>query len=648
MYLREVRSRETFRGLPEAWHQPAGALSWKKKYVELGLSELRQWLEETTSQSFESRTYNCHHTIDHVSFRLTMRRREFILGTAASTFALQIPRAGAFGSVDDSPICPKCPPPARRLSVFDLRELTSDAADFRLTLACLQGITNRRQPRLYLVQDHYDELWLDWLRERGDIDGTENLDIGEVLARFLPEVGSMYITDPFISASVNVATMLAGLHSALVTTPTIAEQFDLSAGTYPGDDTVGCDLRRMRWKKDVDAYRWFFSRYESQLGRSSVSVLDPNSSDFRDYLVAFKIPILWISPPEDAAKHPQADYDAEVAFTQELFLRWPANIPCFGWPVPGLGIEQQVTGGSEAGVGESDGVDFANRCGKFEVCSGYDGYSPAVSNVTVHSGTHATFRQNPAPIRLQRDKVYFAMVRSDGDGWNFQRHYYRKLFDDPKHGAVPIGWQIGPTAADAIPDILDYYYRHARPGDYFVNALTGVGYIHEGEYAALYPETQRGKIWQDYVALSERYRARIDATVMSTFAEMTPSRLETLASIPGIRGIFANYGRTHITTRENLLTVVDGKPVFRAVNPHALHHTYTLEGRREAVNSVVRSVRENIPDTLPFFLHVFLANWLITMDMAEEIVEQLGPRYVAVRPDQLVSLFDQSRSQSGK
>ena len=274
MYLREVRSRETFRGLPEAWHQPAGALSWKKKYVELGLSELRQWLEETTSQSFESRTYNCHHTIDHVSFRLTMRRREFILGTAASTFALQIPRAGAFGSVDDSPICPKCPPPARRLSVFDLRELTSDAADFRLTLACLQGITNRRQPRLYLVQDHYDELWLDWLRERGDIDGTENLDIGEVLARFLPEVGSMYITDPFISASVNVATMLAGLHSALVTTPTIAEQFDLSAGTYPGDDTVGCDLRRMRWKKDVDAYRWFFSRYESQLGRSSVSVLD--------------------------------------------------------------------------------------------------------------------------------------------------------------------------------------------------------------------------------------------------------------------------------------------------------------------------------------------------------------------------------------
>lgn len=565
-----------------------------------------------------------------------MKRREFMLGSAASVLTLGMPQVTLEEQLSSSPICPKCPPPAKSLTVFDLRELTSYAADFRLALVCLQGIVNRRQPRLYLIQDHYDELWLEWLHERGDIEETKNrADISEVFARFLPEVGSMYITDPSIPASVNVATMLAGVRSALVVTPQIASWFNLSDGEYP-DDTGG-DLRTMYWKKDVHAYRWFFSRYESQMGQAAVSILDPFNAEFRDYLVAFKIPTLWISSPEDAAKNPQADYDAEVAFVQDLFLRWPPNIPCFGWP--------QVSLEPGVGIGEKLGVDLVSKCAKFMPCTGYDGYSPAVSNMTVHSGTQATFRQRSAPIQLQRDKVYFSMIRSDGDGLNFQRHYYRKLFDEPSHGTAPIGWQIASTAVDVMPDIIDYYYRHARPGDYFVDALTGIGYIHEEKYAVLYPKAQQEKILQEYVALSERYRSRLDTSVMSTFAEMSPHRLETFASIPGIRGVFANYGRSHATTAENLLTMVDGKPVFRAVNPMQDDITFTAEGRRNAVQSVARSVRQYTPNTRPFFLHVFLNNWLITMDLVEEIVQQLGPPYVAVRPDQLVSLFHQSREQ---
>ena len=520
--------------------------------------------------------------------------------------------------------------------VFDLRELTSFAEDFRLTLHCLQGIVNRRQPRLYLIQDHYDELWLDWMHERGDIDEVDRLEIGHVLERFLPEVSSMYITDPSIPASVNVATMLAGLDSALVATPAIAEQFNLSAGNFPDDSKVGYDLRRLHWKKDVDAYRWFFSLHEKRLSRSAVAMLDPGTSALRDYLVAFNIPIVWISSSADQARNPQADNVAERDFTRELFLRWPANIPCLGWPGNSPGAEE--------GIGEWDGVQLASQCAKFEVCSGWDGYSPTVSNLTVHSGTSATFHQHVEPVRLQKDKFYVTLTRSDGDGMNFLRHYYRKLFDDPDHGAVPIGWQIGPTAADLMPDILDYYYKHARAGDCFVNALTGVGYIHEDSYADNLPEGERPAIWKGYLELSERYRARIDASTMSTFEEMDPQHLELVASIPGVRGILANYGRTHITNAANLLTTVKGKPVFRSVNGPPHGETFTLEGRREAVDSVVRSVRENTPASPPFFLHIFLANWLITMDMAEQIVHQLGPQYVAVRPDQLVSLFMQARA----
>ena len=203
-------------------------------------------------------------------------------------------------------------------------------------------------------------------------------------------------------------------------------------------------------------------------------------------------------------------------------MKWPTNIPCFGWP----GKRRQSAGG----IGEWAGIRLASECGKFENCSAYDGYSPTVGNLSVHSGTSAIVRQTIPPVELQRDKVYFCFTRSDGDGWNFQRHYYSKLFNDPQHGNVPIGWQMNPAALDGQPDIVDYFLKHAKPGDCFVNALSGIGYIHEDVYADNYPPEQRNEIWRDFIRLSSIYRARLKATVMSTYAEMSPERLELLAA----------------------------------------------------------------------------------------------------------------------
>jgi hypothetical protein len=505
----------------------------------------------------------------------------------------------------------------------------------RLSLTCLQGIVNRPQPRLYLVQDRYDELWLDWLHERGDVDRVQWLDVGQVFERFLPEVHLMFVTDPAIPASVNVATMLAGVHGGLVATPATAAQYNLPMGALPDSQKVGLDLRIMGWKRDLDAYRWAFQELGQNLSPQAVAILDPDEIALRDYLVEFKIPILWISGPQDVEKKPKAAPDEERAFARETFMKWAPNIPCLGWP--GSGDQPQ------GGIGEWAGVRLANECAKFEVCSGFDGYSPTVSNLSVHSGTSATFRQSVPPIKLQRDKVYFCFTRSDGDGWNFQRHYYRKLFDDPQHGGVPIGWQIGPTAFDAQPDILDYYYKHARPGDCFINALTGVGYIQEDNYADNFSPQQREQILHDYLRLSAIYRERIDAVVMSTIAEMRPDLLESFAAMPGLKGVFANYGRTHMTTSENVVTEVGGLPVFRAINRGPSQLTFTPFARRDAEYFMINEIRRWTPSRRPAFLHVFLANWLTHMEMAENIARGVGSEYVAVRPDQLVSLYQQSK-----
>lgn len=505
----------------------------------------------------------------------------------------------------------------------------------RLTLTCLQGLVNRSQPRLYLVHDYYDELWLDWLRERGDVDEVIWLEIADVFGRFLPEAKVVFVTDPAIPASINVATMLASVHEGLVATPRIAGQFDLPMGHLPDSWNMGMDLGFMNWKRDVDAYRWAFEKIGDQLSRRALAILDPHEVALRDYLLEFKIPILWISGPQDVSKPAQASPAEEKEFAREILMKWPANIPCFGWP--GSGDDPQ------GGIAEWEGVRLLSECGKFELCSGYDGYSPTVGNLSVHSGTAAKVQQTiPSPLRVQRDKVYFCFTRSDGDGWNFQRHYYRKLFTDRAHGRVPLGWQMNPAALDGQPDIVDYFFKHAKAGDCFVNALSGVGYIHEDVYANNYPPDRREKIWTDFVRLSGIYRARLDATVMSTLAEMSPERLALLAGIPGIKGVFANYGRTHVTTPENTNIVVGGVPVFRAVNNGpASGYNWTPSARREAEFAMINEIKRRTPLPGPAFLHVFLGNWLTDLEMAENIVKGLGPEYIAVRPDQLVLLFEQ-------
>ena len=89
-------------------------------------------------------------------------------------------------------------------------------------MSCLQGIVNRSKPRLYLIHDGYDELWLNWMKQRGDIDSIRWPELREVFDTYLPEVHEAYIIDPAVPATINVATMMTGVNGGLVTTPKLA------------------------------------------------------------------------------------------------------------------------------------------------------------------------------------------------------------------------------------------------------------------------------------------------------------------------------------------------------------------------------------------------------------------------------------------
>ena len=344
--------------------------------------------------------------------------------------------------------------------------------------------------------------------------------------------------------------------------------------------------------------------------------------------------------PDDAKRSPAASPAEEAQFARDLFQKLPANIPCLGWWDHGLGGEE--------GCGENEsysGLDLASQHGKFQICSGFDGFARGVGNLSVHSGTSATFRQKTVAPPPLADKVYYTYTRTDGDGPNFWRQVYRHLWDQPDHGRVPVGWQLGPTASDLIPDILDYFYRHASPNDVFVNALTGIGYIHESVYLERLPKSQQEAAWKQYMELSCRYFKRLDLSLLTTFEAFQLMPEKTLArftELPGIKAIYRNYARLGDTTVENAATELNGVPIFRAILDTGFSLATPEDIRRSAAD-IAKQIRQFTPAKRPAFLHVSLTNWLVDMRVLVEVEKELGPDYVAVRADHLPALFSRAR-----
>ncbi len=66
------------------------------------------------------------------------------------------------------------------------------------------------------------------------------LEVGQIFEHFFPEISAMFVTDPAVPTSINVATMLAAVRSGLVATPATAAQYNLpKRGALPDSQKVG-------------------------------------------------------------------------------------------------------------------------------------------------------------------------------------------------------------------------------------------------------------------------------------------------------------------------------------------------------------------------------------------------------------------------
>lgn len=108
---------------------------------------------------------------------------------------------------------------------FDAADLTSLSGDEQGLLVSLQGIVNRKEPRLYFYWGT-DPTNLEWLNTI-KVPSTVTTDPWSLLRKYRDEIDGAIVFDPDVPDTINLATTLAGMKNAVVATADLAEAYGL-------------------------------------------------------------------------------------------------------------------------------------------------------------------------------------------------------------------------------------------------------------------------------------------------------------------------------------------------------------------------------------------------------------------------------------
>src|SRR5438309_11668759 len=538
---------------------------------------------------------------------------------AASTGAaagLRSSSTGWISTLSDAGPAPS-PAPLRAaggaLLVADIGNLSPDE---QLLFAALQGIVNRTSPRIYLLgfkdgQDYeVDPTARLWLNDAVPLP-TQRVDDPYVLLRnFRPR--GLVVWDPNLAVDTqNIATTIAGQYDLLPVSPTLAKRL----ASPPYALRVAFDLRRQHFKSRADAYEWALqklgpvSRYRLLAWLGGPRNGRSGQHGLRDFIVARRGFAF------------EADPQSEGLLATHILDSIPAGTPVFGYPFFDDATYQYSA--HNLAPGEEWGVAEISRSGKALIPSADS------TNLTVH----ASFQAAPQSPRwddhvqvADAAKTYVAFLISDGDNLGYNQQGLRTLhWDDPARfapGAVPIGYSISPWLAVYAPRIYDFYVHGLRSSEVLVSGPSGAGYVYPQLHSDLdgYLTTSKDRLafagLRGVWILDNAYLASPSPVITQRYAK-------TLR--PSV--IFSDYGG-YVVSNPPPVSFSDGVPVVHA-----------LWG--DSVGNTVARVRASAAAYAgrPAFVLVALSTGTMSYAQARQVMDQLGPSFIAVRPDRFVGLI---------
>ena len=502
-------------------------------------------------------------------------------------------------------------PPGQALPHFGPPAETLDAIDTvgmpmaeRVAVACLQGVVNRAQPRIFLV-DRDADTRDSWGNDLGL--SYEFMPWKDVLLKYLDEIKGLVIFNPAIMDTNNVACTVAGIEDALAVSPALAEE--LAAAPYGLPVLV--DLREVSAVTDkLSAYRWMHANYWDQCTRRTTSGLAPDGHfPLRDFSVAVKAAIVWLDP-----KIPE---EREVL---ALFFDDTKPLECFytgWWPDEGAGIA------------------FASAYGVTTVPSDF------YLNYTVYSGMSKQLDIPPIPAKppLEAGKIYLSVNFSDGDNIQYDQGAMKipRLWGSAQRGEVPIGWTFSPAMLDAGPQILNWYYATATENDVLICGPSGLGY----STAAQWP----GKAFaQQYGAMTNGYFERANMKIVTVWSKVAPSRAEWyMGAMPTLLGITTQFENGRLSPKVRYTR--GGKPViWLGCETRGSWGSMSYDNGTESILGHMTATAEQAATEPQFFMaqadvwHTSVSDFV---KLRDDLEAAFPGRFVFVRPDHLMMLVNE-------
>ena len=522
-------------------------------------------------------------------------------------------------------LVPRSSVPARRMSAVDLSKLPLDE---RAALCCLQGLTSRRQPSIWLLRSggptDQDRFWLDEHVRQGAIEGYDLVaDWKELVAQHAAEIKGAVVADPACDRSDVIAMNVAACEDLLLCTPALAEKLELP---------VKIDLRG-RFTTYLDGMEWVWKTYRDRLCRHAINYFHPARLAWGnvDQCYQWRIPLVWTSYKDDAfAKG--ADPAREHDLVARMLAAMETHSIVTGWPSfgPRLGVDEYIA--------VMQATPYSH------------GYVPSdgLANMSVTSGVPPAETEQPAQPpapAIEPGKVYLSVVISDGDNLSPWMDYFRQHYFAPDTPDLPFGITIGPTIREAIPAATRWYFEKARPGTEFVCGVSGATYVSPEVFGNRLKDSDAA--WKLFFDDTSRSMQALGLKTLNISPRGEPLADRYARALPFCHSMINSWHRRGDDSDQLHETLPCGTPAFWSGTPGTL--TFEPPAEKDGGKAMARAfygdldllVGRRLADGDPVLVSSVLSCWEWKKESLQQLVAQKPQHVVFVTPTQLAALAKQ-------
>ena len=337
------------------------------------------------------------------------------------------------------------------------------AVDELFLVSALQGIVNRKGPRLFLyakagnhqhLLPDYSDRWIEYYKACKDLQFEPIEGLDDLINKFRSEINGLVIHDPENDATTCLAMTAAGLDNLLPVTSSMQ-----ALKSFQGLPVKYNFSEKWSKREKLAAYEWAL---ENLMPRCSKKIACSVGNNIKsgDYVVMKKGFFFRLS---------YRAADGEIQTIGKILKALDAPAAVYGWGEPT----------------EHEFMHVVSQSGNFTmglIQPGLSFHAQVPAKTQFSQLRHLkTGETNP------EKKYYIAFLTAEGDTPKAALSFIGGQWLDGNRGSIPVNWGMNPLIASEFPALYEYYIDSAKPNDYFFSACSGAGYL----YTAYVPDISK-------------------------------------------------------------------------------------------------------------------------------------------------------------